>query len=125
TALRLQSRYLDGTDRIIAANEAEAASHRDAAVTAEEHARGLEAARAAAEQGRAAQVAAYDDQRRAAPRGRPRPADFGATAAEPPVDPAAQDAAAHRDDPTMDAQDTAALLSDRLGAEVIEEIPHR
>ena len=58
-------------------------------------------------------------------RGRPRPEDFKATAAEPKVDPATTDAAAHRDDPTLDAQDTAALLSERLGAQVIEEIPHR
>ncbi len=58
-------------------------------------------------------------------RGRPRPENFEAAAAEPKVDPATQDAAADRDDPTLNAQDTATLLSERLGAQVIEEIPHR
>ncbi|QIK67668.1 DNA polymerase III subunit gamma and tau [Nocardioides sp. HDW12B] len=58
-------------------------------------------------------------------RGRPRPENFEAAAAEPKVDPATQDAAADRDDPTLSAQDTATLLSERLGAQVIEEIPHR
>jgi DNA polymerase III subunit gamma/tau len=66
-----------------------------------------------------------EDEEPAAPRrsGRPRPED-DAEAPEP-VDPAAQDAAADRDDRTLDAQDTAALLSEQLGAQVIEEIPHR
>jgi DNA polymerase-3 subunit gamma/tau len=61
---------------------------------------------------------------REAPTGRRRP-DLTSATPQPPADPAAQDAAADRDDRTLDAQDTAALLSEQLGAQVIEEIPHR
>ncbi len=45
--------------------------------------------------------------------------------AAPAAEPDAADDDAHRDDPAEeDVLDTAGLLSERLGAQVIEEIPH-
>jgi hypothetical protein len=44
---------------------------------------------------------------------------------QPQEPPRAADEDAHRDDPVVeDVMDTAGLLSERLGAQVIEEIPH-
>ena len=59
-----------------------------------------------------------------------RPTERGQASADPSTRPGAAVAAppsdqdAHRDDPEIEALDGAQLLTQRLGAHVIEEIPH-